>query len=132
MTNLFIYEGRLAANPEIVETANGKKKATYRVISTRDYNRDESDSIRVTTWEKAAEYVERNFHKGTLVLVTGSIRTGSYTDKEGKTVYTTDFVANNQEILAQPKSLTKTAEAAPQEEPVEDDSFELPFPDEEL
>jgi len=59
---------------------------------------DTADFIRVTVFDKQAENVERYLRKGSKVGVEGRIQTGSY-EKDGKTVYTTDVIANRVEFL---------------------------------
>ena len=54
-----------------------------------------ADFIRVIVWNKSAEFVANYASKGTLIAVSGAIRTDSYKDKEGRTVYTTELEANN-------------------------------------
>ena len=85
---------------------------------------------------KSAEFAEKYFHKGIKILVQGEVRTGSYTNKEGRKVYTTDIVVSNQEFAESKKSQDKPQEK--RQKPVEqdDDGFmtlpdgiedELPF-----
>ena len=59
----------------------------------------QADFIRITTFGKQAENCDRYLHKGKQVAVNGRIQTGSYKNKEGQTVYTTDVIANNVEFL---------------------------------
>lgn len=49
-------------------------------------------------FDKAAEFAEKYFHQGTKLIVTGRIQTGSYTNKDGQKVYTTDIVVEEQEF----------------------------------
>ena len=57
-----------------------------------------ADFINIVAFGKAGEFAEKYLHKGTKVLVTGRIQTGSYTNKDGVKVYTTDIVAEDQEF----------------------------------
>ena len=60
-----------------------------------------ADYIRIITWGKRAETCDRYLSKGRKVAVSGPLRTGSYKDRDGKTVYTTDVWANEVEFLTQ-------------------------------
>ena len=84
---------------------SGKAVAKFTVVVNRNMaqsKREElraqgkptSDFIRVIVWGKGAEILANNASKGTLIAVKGEITTGSYKDKEGKTVYTTEVTAN--------------------------------------
>ena len=67
----------------------------------RRYQKDSqnnADFIRCVTFGKSAEFAEKYFHQGTKIVVEGRIQTGSYQDKDGKTVYTVEVVAENQEF----------------------------------
>jgi single-strand DNA-binding protein len=58
----------------------------------------QADFIRCVAFDRAAEFAEKYFHQGMRVLVSGRIQTGSYQDRDGKTVYTTDVVIEDQEF----------------------------------
>ena len=64
-----------------------------------DRAKEGTDFIRIVVWDKQAENVNRYLHKGSKCAVLGRIQTGSYKDREGKTVYTTDVVASRVEFL---------------------------------
>ena len=91
-----------------------------------------ADFIRCIAFGKTAEFFERFGRKGTKFLIEGRIQTGSYTNKDGQKVYTTDVVVENTEFCESKNSSGSSAE--PQPKP--DDSFmsipndigeELPF-----
>ena len=64
--------------------------------------RPTADFPRVVVWGQMAENLARYCGKGSQIAVVGRIETGSYEDKDGKTVYTTDIVAENVEFLSRP------------------------------
>lgn len=65
----------------------------------KDTNQDaQADFIRCVAFDQAAEFAQKYFHQGQRVLVSGHIQTGSYQDRDGKTVYTTDVVIEDQEF----------------------------------
>ena len=57
-----------------------------------------ADFIQCVAFDRSAEFAEKYFHQGTKLVVTGRIQTGSYTNKDGQKVYTTDIVVDDQEF----------------------------------
>jgi single-strand DNA-binding protein len=83
-------------------TADQTAVATFTVAIDRPVSagkEKQTDFPRVTVFGKQAENCERYIFKGSLVGVQGSIKTGSYKNKDGATVYTTDIIANRVEFL---------------------------------
>lgn len=108
--NQVILMGRLTKEPEINTMPSGKGVARYTLACPRDRksnNGDDTDFIFCTTFDRGAEFAERYLHKGTKIIVTGQIRTGSYKNQEGKTIYTTEVVVRNHEFCE-----SKSASAA--------------------
>ena len=104
--NSVALTGRLTRDPEVRYTQSQTAVASFTLAVDRPYSRDRENSadfIRITTFGKQAEFAEKYLNKGRLVGVTGRIQTGSYQDKDGKTVYTTDVIADRIEFLG-PKS----------------------------
>ena len=99
--NKAILMGRLTRDPEVRYTngANGQMAvAKYTIAVDRRGSNNEADFIGVTAFGKAGEFAEKYLKKGMKVLVTGHIQTGSYTNKDGQKVYTTDVIAEDQEF----------------------------------
>ncbi len=85
--------GRLTANPELKTTSSGFNYCRFSVAVDR-YSKGEdkkTDFINCVAWAKTAEFIDRYFTKGEMIAVQGSIQTGSYTNKDGVKVYTTDI-----------------------------------------
>lgn len=101
--NSVVLIGRLARDPELSYTPNTQTavcRFTLAVDRPRRQGEDQgADFIRITVWGKQAENCDRYLSKGRQVAVNGRIQTGSYKDRNGQTVYTTDVVANNVEFL---------------------------------
>lgn len=107
MLNIACIMGRLTADPELRYTQGNT--AVVRITlacnrPTRAGAEEQTDFIDVTAWGKTAEFVSRYFHKGQLVAVDGSIRTGSYTDKQGNKRKTFEIWANNCHFAESKKS----------------------------
>ena len=101
--NKVILMGRLTKDP-VVRYSQGESTmavARYTIAVDRRFKKDEgqtADFIGCVAFGKAGEFAEKYFRKGTKVAVTGRIQTGSYTNKEGQKVYTTDVVVEDQEF----------------------------------
>jgi len=102
--NKVILMGRLTRDPDVrySQGENSMAIARYSLAVDRRFNRggdeNNTDFINIVAFGKAGEFAEKYLHKGTKVLVTGRIQTGSYTNKDGQKVYTTDVVAEDQEF----------------------------------
>lgn len=101
--NVVILTGRLTRDPE-VRYANESQTAIARfsLAVDRPFSRDEekkADFPSVVCFGKTAELVEKYVTKGKKIGVTGRLQTGSYTNKDGVKVYTTDVVADRVEFL---------------------------------
>ena len=134
--NRVILIGRLTSDPEVRYTQDGKAVGTYTLAVDRRTARNadghtEADFIRCTCWEKKAEFAEKYLKKGTKIAITGRIQTGSYKDKDGKTVYTTDIVVEDQEFCEAKGSAPQKQEQKQEETDrvmsVPDDLEGLPF-----
>lgn len=104
--NKVILMGRLTRDPEVrySQGENSMAIARYTLAVDRRNGRSnngddqQADFIGCVAFGKSGEFAERYLHKGTKVVVTGRIQTGSYTNKDGQKVYTTDVVVEDQEF----------------------------------
>jgi len=101
--NVVLLTGNLVRDPEKTYTNSGMAVTRFTIAVNRNYGKkteggQDADFIRITCFDKRAEFVEKYLSKGRKVGVEARIQTGSY-EKDGKTVYTTDFIANNIEFL---------------------------------
>lgn len=102
--NKVILMGRLTRDPEVrySQGENAMAIAKYTLAVDRRFNRNSdeqsADFIGCTAFGRAGEFAEKYFRKGTRIVVTGRIQTGSYTNKDGVKVYTTDVVVEEQEF----------------------------------
>ena len=114
--NKAILMGRLTRDPEVRYTQgeNQMAIARYTLAVDRRFNRngDENtaDFISCVAFGKAGEFAERYFRKGTKVVVSGRIQTGSYTNKDGAKVYTTEVVVEEQEFAESKNSNNGSSE----------------------
>jgi single-strand DNA-binding protein len=102
--NKVILMGRLTRDPEIryANNENNTCIANYTLAVDRRFKRqgDEqtADFINCVVFGRGAEFAENYLHQGTKIIAEGRIQTGSYTNKDGQRVYTTDVVVENQEF----------------------------------
>lgn len=101
--NKVVLMGRLTRDPEI-RYSQGERSmaiARYTLAVDRRFKRDgenSADFIQCVAFDKTAEFAEKYYHQGTKVAVVGRIQTGSYTNKDGQKVYTTEVVVEEQEF----------------------------------
>lgn len=122
--NNVILIGRLARDPELTYLQNEKQTAKTRFTLAVDRpgqtGRDKvADFIPIIVFGKQAENCDRYLGKGSQVAVNGRIQTGSYKNRDGQTVYTTDVFANNVEFLNTKVANSDQAKESPVESPVE-------------
>lgn len=105
--NEVILMGRLTADPKITQTQAGMKVARYTLAVDRRGKKEEgqqtADFPSIVVFGKGAEFAEGYLFKGTKIVLRGRIQTGSYTNKDGVKVYTTDVVADDQEFAESKK-----------------------------
>lgn len=94
--------GRLTADPELRHTQSGTACTRFNIAVDRTYVKQgeerQADFINITAWRQTAEFICRYFSKGSRVGITGSIRTGSYTDRDGNKRNTFEVWAENVEF----------------------------------
>lgn len=101
--NKVILMGRLTRNPEVRYGAgeNSTAVARYTIAVERRFKRDgeqSADFIGCVAFGRNAEFAEKYLRQGTKIVLTGRIQTGSYTNRDGQKVYTTDIVVEEQEF----------------------------------
>lgn len=96
--NNVVIEGRLTKDPEIRAMENGTSVAKFSLAVDRDIpskdGEKKADFINCVAFGKTAEFIDKWFNKGKGIAVVGRIQTGSYTNKDGAKVYTTEVVAD--------------------------------------
>ena len=144
MLNKVILMGRLTRNPE-VRYSQGEKAtcvAKYTLAVNRRFHREgeqDADFINCVAFGKQGEFAEKYLKQGTKIVISGRIQTGSFTNRDGVKVYTTDVVIEEQEF-AETKKAAETSSTPQNTQGVksnpEDDGFmtipegveeELPF-----
>lgn len=118
--NKVVLMGRLTRDPE-VRYAQGETPlaiARYTLAVNRTFRRNqdgqEADFINCVVFGKSAEFAERYLKQGTKIAISGRIQTGSYTNKEGQKVYTTEVVVDEQEFAESKNASANAATATDQ------------------
>ena len=104
--NKVILMGRLTRDPEVRYSQGERAMAIARYTLAVDRRgrrggNDDSqtaDFIPCVAFDRAGEFAEKYFHQGTKIVVTGRIQTGSYTNRDGQKVYTTEVIVEDQEF----------------------------------
>ena len=109
--NKAILVGRLTRDPEVRYSQGDSATAVarYTVAVDRRFKRDgepTADFIPCVVFGRSAEFAEKYFRQGIRIVVTGRIQTGSYTNRDGNKVYTTDVVVEEQEFAESKSSQT--------------------------
>lgn len=114
--NKVILVGRLATDPDIKysQGENAMCVARYILAVNRKYQKEgeqTADFISCVAFGKSGEFAEKYLHKGIKIAIAGRIQTGSYTNKDGAKVYTTDIVVEEHEFC-ESKGNSNNADAA--------------------
>jgi len=122
--NKVILMGRLTRDPEVrysqgdSATAIGRYTLAVDRRFRRDGDQQNADFINCVAFGRQAEFVEKYLRQGTKVVVTGRIQTGSYTNKDGVRVYTTDVVVEDHEFAESKAAASNSGfQAAPSPSP---------------
>lgn len=136
--NKVILMGRLTRDPEVRYTQGEQALAVARFTLAvdrkfkREGDRQTADFISCVAFGKIAEFVEKYCHQGTKLVVEGRIQTGSYTNRDGAKVYTTDVVVENAEFAESKATASRDnnskppAEGYPEESTDEDGFMNIP------
>lgn len=98
MLNNVNLQGRLTADPELKKTPSGVSVTTFKLAVDRNYQSNgerETDFPAIVAWRGTAEFICRNFTKGKMIIVNGSIQTRTYKAQDGSNRYATEVVADN-------------------------------------
>lgn len=119
--------GRLARDPDVKYSQDGKAHARITLAVDRRYRKDgeqNADFISCVAFGKTAEFVEKYFRKGMRMGLTGRIQTASYKNQQGNMIYTTDVICENIEFVESKK--TDQAEGGEQQAAGPDGFMSIP------
>lgn len=122
--NHVVLIGRLTRDPELKYSQSGTAFCRFTVAVNREFNKDESDFINCLAFNKTAETIAEWLGKGRRIALQGRIQTGSYENKNGDTVYTTEVVVDRFEFIDSSKTETSKKQTYNRKDDVsEDDDF---------
>ena len=119
--------GRLTANPELRHTQSGTACTRFNVAVDRRVKQGEekqTDFITVVAWQQRAEFICKYFSKGQKIALTGSIRTGSYTDRDGNKRNTFEVWAENVEFC---ETKTQTTQLQPEQQKASENKPDMEY-----
>ena len=131
--NLAILMGRLTRDPEVRYTRADQPMAIARYTlavdrwgGKKEGNEQSADFISCVAFDRAGEFAEKYFRQGMRVLVSGRIQTGSYINRDGVKVYTTDVIIQSQEFADSRNAASGSGGPQTQGEPVGDGFMSIP------
>lgn len=98
MLNKVILMGRLVADPEYSKTQSGVSRCRFRIAIDRPYQKDkerQTDFISCSAWRNVADFLQKYFSKGKMIIVEGTLQNNDYTDKNGIKHYSMTVNADN-------------------------------------
>jgi len=127
--NIVIIKGNITKDIDLkFAQGSGLGIAKFSVAVARMKKDDPSDFFNCTAFGKTAETISERLHKGSPILITGHLQSGSYDHKEGHKVYTTDVIVDRFEFIGKKEENQESA-ASPNEDvtPIDDDLTDIPF-----
>ena len=135
--NKVILVGNLGKDPEVKYLDNGVAVANFSLATTENYKNREGERVSQTEWHNIvlwrglAEVAEKWLKKGSSVYIEGKIRTNKWEDKEGKTRYNTEILADNMTMLGNKTnsddSDKNNSKSISEKKSVNDGNDDLPF-----
>ena len=119
--------GRLTADPELRHTQSGTACTRFNIAVDRRVKQGEekqTDFITIVAWQQRAEFICKYFSKGQRIALTGSIRTGNYTDKDGNKRNTFEVWAENVEFC---ETKTQTTQLQPEQQKASENKPDMEY-----
>lgn len=127
--NEVILCGRLTADVELKSTQSGRNVCSFNLAINRPRTANSTeraaDFPSCVAWDKTAEFIAKYFKKGDSLYIRAKLRTRNYKDREGRTVYVTEFVAYEAQFVDNKNGDAPKLADAPQFETIDDEN--LPF-----
>ena len=132
--NKVILVGNLGQDPEVKYLDSGVAVANFSLATSESYKNKEGERVNQTEWHNIvlwrglAEVAEKWLKKGSSVYIEGKIKTRKWEDKEGKTRYNTEILADNMTMLGSKSTSKPEADpTTPDQQPATDTADDLPF-----
>ena len=124
--NKVVLMGRLTRDPEVRYAQGEMAIGRYTLAVDRRFKRDGEATayfINCVAFGKQAEFAERYFRQGLKIIICGRIQTGSYTNREGRKIYTTDVVVEEQDFAESKGDSSRASGTAAGELTKDEDGF---------
>ncbi len=132
MINKAILMGRLTRDPELRHTGSGTPVCSFSIAIDNGYGENrQTDFINCVAWNKTAEFVEKYFTKGRMIIVVGRISTRTWEGQDGKKNYVTEVVANEVSFGESKKNAEEGGYTAPSRAAAADSVPSMPEQEEE-
>lgn len=131
MINRVVLIGRLTRSPELRKTKSGVSTTNFTLAVNRriqSQGQPDADFINCVAWNKVADTIYNNLHKGSLIGIEGRLQTRSYKDHQNQTVYVTEVVCENLTFLEPKRNGQQQSQGqpyAPQNQPVQQQPYTL-------
>jgi len=131
MLNILVLQGRLTRDPEIRTTQSGSTVAGFTLAVDRDYqpggSEKKTDFVDCSAWRATAGFIERNFHKGNLIIVRGQLQSRKWQDKNGQTRVSWECQVEDAWFCGDRQDRPAVDVQPPMEELPDGEGGELPF-----
>ena len=133
MLNVVSLQGRLVRDPELKNTQSGTPYSSFTIAVDRGYVKHgeerKADFIDIVAWRGTAEFVSKWFKKGSMIVLSGSVQTRNYEDKNGNKRKAVEIIANEVSFGGDKKSSNTADATADSNEftPIDENSEDLPF-----
>lgn len=111
--NRVLLHGRLTSDPKVQYSQDGKEIVRI-TVAVNGFKENAADFIRCVAFDKKADTIGKYFRKGSQIIVDGRIQTGSYTDKDGKVIYTTDVFINDFDFCGKKEDINEPVPQMPE------------------
>ena len=133
--NVVALTGRLVRDPEVKQTQSGVSVCSFAVAVERSYKSGEerqTDFIDCVAWRSSAEFLQKYFHKGDMIGISGHLQTRSWETQDGQKRKATEVVADSLSFVSSKRSesgggVSSPAPSAGSFDPVDVDDEDLPF-----
>ena len=125
--NKVFLNGRLTKDTDLTfAQGSGMAICKFNLAVNRKFKKDETDFFNCIAFNKTGEIISEHFRKGSPILLEGHVQTGSYENKEGRRVYTTDIIVDSFDFISSKKE-NDTQTNSQDWSPADTDADEIPF-----
>lgn len=133
MLNVITIMGRMTKDPELRTTTNGKEVANFTLAVDRDQDRETADFFECVAWGEIGKFICRNFHKGKMAAVVGSMQSRKWDTREGDKRISWEIIVRNVYFCGDKKQDGQAQmDGGPAPYRVENDTYGSPLDDSDI